>query len=85
MSDYFTNLVTRSFSPVAAVQPLAVSPYVTTAAAENSFAEFSDPFAEAIKLNDETLEADEATPERNSSRSKPARLDVAIEKPLATS
>jgi hypothetical protein len=79
MSDYFTNLVSRTFSPVAAVQPLDVSPYVTPAAAENSFAEFSDPFAEAIKLNEEIAETEEVTPERNSSRSKPARLEVAIE------
>ena len=72
MSDYFTNLVIRSFSPGAAVQPLGVSPYVTPGAVEHPFAGSSDPFAEAIKLNDEIAETEEVTPERNSTRSKPA-------------
>jgi hypothetical protein len=85
MSDYFTNLVTRSFSPEAAVQPLGFSPYVTAVAAENSFAEFSDPFAEAIKLEREIPETEVVTPERNSSRSKPVRLEAAIEATLAQS
>lgn len=81
MSDYFTNLVMRSFSPVTAVQPLGVSPYVTPAAAENSLTQFSDPFVEAIKLDDEIAEPAEVTPERNSLGSQPARPEVTTEKP----
>jgi len=85
MSDYFTNLVTRSFSPVASVQPLGVSPYVAPEAAENSFEEFSDPFAEAAKLDDDIVGAEAVTSERKPSRSKPPRLEATIEKTLVKS
>src|SRR5260370_22243113 len=71
MSDYFTNLVTRSFSPVASVQPLGVSPYVAPEEAENSFEESSDPFAEAAKLDNDMVNAEAVSPERKPSRSKP--------------
>jgi len=80
MSDYFTNLVTRSFSPVASVQPLGVSPYVVPEAAENSFQEFSDPFAEVAKLADGIAETEEVAPERMRSRSKKPRPEATIEK-----
>src|SRR5205814_9222814 len=49
MSDFFANLVTRSFSPMASVQPLGASPY----SAPESLAGFLDPFAEAEKLEDD--------------------------------
>ncbi|MEK6336872.1 MAG: hypothetical protein AABM67_18260 [Acidobacteriota bacterium] len=72
--------MTRSFSPEASVQPPGVSPYVAPEAAESSFEESSDPFADAAKLDDDVVEAEEVTPERKPSRSKPPRLEATIEK-----
>ena len=71
MSDYLTNLVIRSFAPVATVQPLGAQPYASPGAFGTPTAEFSDPFAEpAILGDDATAKTDEVTPQRKRSPRK---------------
>jgi hypothetical protein len=82
MSDYLTNLVIRSFSPMASVQPMGASLYVAPDVLRGSFGELSDPFAEAASSGeDDSAEAEELTPQRKRSRDKPARFQAAIGEP----
>ncbi|MFZ0062340.1 MAG: hypothetical protein WAL47_09910 [Pyrinomonadaceae bacterium] len=72
MSDYLTNLVMRSFSPMAAVKPMGASFYGQPPEFERSGGEVSDPFAEAASsANGEGAEGNEQTSQRKLSRAKP--------------
>jgi hypothetical protein len=67
MSDFLTNIVTRSFSPASSPVKPMMSAYPTPAA----HSQFSDPFAEApiASENDKT----EATPVANPLATRPSR------------
>jgi hypothetical protein len=71
MSDYLTNLVMRSLSPMAAVKPMGSSFYGRPPEFERSGGEVSDPFAEADSSDDEGAEGNELTSQRKLSRAKP--------------
>ena len=72
MSDYLTNLVMRSFSPMAAVKPLGASFYGQPLEFGRSGGEAPDPFAEADSSADEEgAEGNEPTSQRKLSRAKP--------------
>ena len=56
MSDYLTNLVSRSFSSLASVQKRGTASLTAAPEAfENSLEKFSDPFAEAENSNDKDI------------------------------
>jgi hypothetical protein len=72
MSDYLTNLVMRSFSPMAAVKPMGASFYGQPPEFGRSGGEAPDPFAEADSAtDDEGAEGNEPTSQRKLSRAKP--------------
>ena len=71
MSDYLTNLVMRSFSPMVAVKPMGASFYGLPPEFERSGGEVSDPFAEADSSDDESAEGNELTSQKKLSRAKP--------------
>jgi hypothetical protein len=76
MSDYFTNLVIRSFSPVASVQPMGVSLATAPELFAGLPAELSDPFSEAADPGEEDgAEREGATLQTKHSRDKPALLE----------
>ncbi|MEK6321039.1 MAG: hypothetical protein AABN33_05090 [Acidobacteriota bacterium] len=63
MSDYFDNLVVRSFRPLLPVQPLlAPTPEVPHALAPSTPEEFEDPFAQATVAGDQLTEEPEQPP-----------------------
>jgi hypothetical protein len=81
MSDFLTNLVIRSFSPVASVQPMGASPYVAPQF-QAPFGEFSDPFAEASSSDEQDSgEAREITRPRQASRTRTPQLEAHTEEP----
>jgi hypothetical protein len=78
MSDYFTNLVTRSFSPAASVQPMEASLSVAPELFAGSFEEFSDPFAKPVGSGkDDGAEAERVISPAKTSPDRP-RLEASI-------
>lgn len=87
MSDYFDNLMVRSFRPLLPVHQreaplLAPTPEVSHALAPSTRKEFEDPFAQAIGTDDQLAEGPEQpsalgvpSPAKNTKRLPPVKKD----------
>ena len=74
MSDFLTNLVTRSFSQASSVKPMMASAYATPAAHSqpgDPLEEFSDPFAEAPVADESKIQKKQAAPLTNPPANRP--------------
>ena len=74
MSDFLTNLVTRSFSQASSVKPMMASAYATPAAHSqpgDPLEEFSDPFAEAPVADQSKIQKKQAAPLTNPPANRP--------------
>jgi hypothetical protein len=76
MSDYLTNLVSRSFSSLAPVQPRTASLYAAPEVFESSLEKFSDPFEAAESSNDEDSAMTEELDQRKRTEDKPQRTEA---------
>jgi hypothetical protein len=79
MSDYFTNLVIRSFSPLVSVQPMGQFRSMAQEPFERPLETFLDPPGETSSSSDDArAEPNGPTAPGNPSRDKPARLEGPI-------